>query len=91
MHNYPNMKGKHSIAFLSLRTALALSRKKPNEDHFTKLWVLILNAIPPVGFVLYFKYRQQYPNRAESALTCALAGVPITKKAGCFLNTYILN
>lgn len=65
--------------------------KHTRKDALSNLWVVIANAIPPLGFVMYLKYKQHYPNKAESALICALAGVPIALKAGCFLNTYILN
>lgn len=62
-----------------------------NKDSLSKLWFVLSNAIPPIGFFLYFKHKNQYPNKAKRALTSALIGVPIALIAGCIMNTYILN
>ena len=62
-----------------------------NKDHLSRFWVILSNAVPPVGFFLYFKYRAQFPYKAAGALKSAVAGVPIALIAGYLLNTYILN
>jgi len=66
-------------------------KKDNNQDELPRLWFIISNAIPPIGFFLYFKHRKQFPNKAKRALTSAVIGVPIALIAGYIMNTYILN
>ncbi|SEK65006.1 hypothetical protein [Parapedobacter koreensis] len=62
-----------------------------NKDGLSRRWFIRSNAVPPIGFLLYFKHRQQYPNKAKSALTSAIIGIPMALIAGYIMNTYILN
>ncbi|MGV3461630.1 MAG: hypothetical protein ACO1N9_14370 [Flavobacterium sp.] len=63
---------------------------KNTNDNLSMPWFIISNAIPPVGFFLYFRHRKQYPNKAKRALTSAAIGVPIALVAGYIMQTYIL-
>lgn len=60
------------------------------NDNLSRFWLILSNAIPPIGFFLYFKHRNQFPKKAKSALTSAITGVPIALIAGYILNNYIL-
>ncbi|OOQ60431.1 hypothetical protein [Mucilaginibacter pedocola] len=62
-----------------------------NKDELSSFWFVVSNALPPVGFFLYFKHRQQFPNKAKRALNSALIGVPIALAGGYIMNTFILN
>lgn len=62
-----------------------------NNDDLTRIWFMVCNAIPPIGFFLYFRYRNQFPNKAKRALTSAVTGIPVALISGYILNTYILN
>ncbi len=64
---------------------------KDNKDHLPRLWFVISNALPPVGFFLYFRHRQAYPNKAKRALISAVTGVPIAILGGYIMNTFILD
>jgi hypothetical protein len=63
---------------------------KNNNDKLSRFWFIVSNALPPIGFFLYFKHRNQYPNKAKSALQSAAIGVPIALVGGYILNNYIL-
>ncbi|GAA4451631.1 hypothetical protein [Rurimicrobium arvi] len=60
------------------------------EDELSRLWFMISNAIPPIGFFLYFRHRKQFPNKARKALTSAAIGVPVAIALGYFFNNYLL-
>ena len=61
-----------------------------HNDSLSKFWFMVSNAMPPVGFFLYFKYRKQYPNKAKRALTSAMIGIPLALIMGYIINTHIL-
>jgi hypothetical protein len=61
-----------------------------DNDNLSQFWFVVSNALPPVGFFLYFKHRMQYPNKAKRALVSALIGIPAGILAGYVLNNYIL-
>lgn len=61
------------------------------KDELSKLWFMISNAVPPIGFFLYFKHRKVFPNKARRALTSALIGIPIALIAGYIMNSFVLN
>lgn len=61
-----------------------------SKDNLPKHWLMLSNMLPPVGFFLYFKYRNQSPQKARRALIGALTGIPIGILMGFILNTYIL-
>lgn len=60
------------------------------KDELSRLWLILSNAIPPIGFFLYFHHRKQFPNKARKALASAAAGVPIAMALGYLFNNYIL-
>ncbi|QSW90153.1 hypothetical protein J0383_04875 [Flavobacterium endoglycinae] len=60
------------------------------NDTLSKFWFIVSNAVPPIGFFLFFRHRSQYPNKARRALTSGLIGVPIAILMGYIINTYIL-
>lgn len=64
---------------------------KDNKDHLSRFWLLVSNALPPIGFFLYFRHRKTHPNKAKSALTSAMIGVPIAVLGGYIMKTFILN
>ncbi|HTN45779.1 MAG TPA: hypothetical protein VL098_05475 [Flavipsychrobacter sp.] len=57
------------------------------KDELSRLWLIVSNAIPPIGFFLYFHHRKQFPNKARKALTSAAVGVPIAMILSYFLTT----
>ncbi|MBO9659618.1 MAG: hypothetical protein J7527_12415 [Chitinophagaceae bacterium] len=61
------------------------------DDELSKPLFIVSNAIPPVGFYLYFKYRRQFPNKARKALISAIVGVPIALISGYIMNQHIFN
>ncbi|MET0464648.1 MAG: hypothetical protein ABW007_15900 [Chitinophagaceae bacterium] len=63
---------------------------KQDKDKLSGFWFMASNAIPPIGFFLYFKHRNEYPNKAKRALTSALIGVPFAIVAGYIMNNYVL-
>jgi hypothetical protein len=63
---------------------------KNNNDKLSRFWFIVSNALPPIGFFLYFKHRNQYPQKAKSALKSAAIGIPIALAGGYILNNYIL-
>ena len=59
-----------------------------HKDHLSRFWLVLSNALPPIGFFLYFKHRKAYPNKARRALTSVMIGVPIAILAGYLMNTF---
>jgi len=64
---------------------------KDNKDNLSRLWFVISNTVPPIGFFLYFRHRKAYPNKAKRALISAMIGVPIAILGGYIMNTFVLN
>ncbi len=64
---------------------------KDNKDNLSGFWFIISNALPPIGFFLYFRYRKTHPNKAKRALTSAMIGVPIAILGGYIMNTCVLH
>ncbi len=60
------------------------------KDELSRLWFILANAIPPIGFFLYFHHRKRFPNKARKALISATAGVPIAMVFGYLFNNYLL-
>lgn len=60
------------------------------NDTLSRFWHIASNAVPPIGFFLFFRYRNRYPNKARRALTSAVIGVPIAIAMGYIMNAYIL-
>lgn len=38
---------------------------------------ILSNALPPVGFYLYYRFREAFPKKARTALINAILGIPI--------------
>lgn len=64
---------------------------KNSNDDLSRFWLILSNAVPPIGIFLYFRHRGQYPNKAKKALVSALTGIPIAILTGYIMNTYILS
>ncbi len=64
---------------------------KEYKDKLSRFWFILSNALPPIGIFLYFKHRNQYPDKAQRALVSALIGIPIAMAAGYLMNTYVFN
>jgi len=64
---------------------------KDHKDHLSMFWFILSNALPPIGFYLYFRHRKAHPNKAKKALTSAMIGVPIAILGGYIMNTFVLN
>jgi hypothetical protein len=52
---------------------------------------ILSNALPPVGFYLYYRFRKAFPKKARTALVNAMLGIPIGLIGGYVLQTYLLN
>jgi hypothetical protein len=52
---------------------------------------ILSNALPPVGFYLYYRFREAFPKKARTALINAVLGIPIGLIGGYILQTYLLN
>jgi hypothetical protein len=64
---------------------------KDNKDNLSRFWFIVSNALPPIGFFLYFRHRKTRPYKAKRALISAMIGVPITILGGYIVNTFVLN
>lgn len=53
--------------------------------------MILSNAVPPVGFYLYYRFRRAFPKKARTALINAILGIPIGLIGGYILQTYVLN
>lgn len=62
---------------------------KKEEDKLSQGGFMLSNILPPFGFFLYFKHRNQYPNKAKRALVGAMIGVPVALIMGFVMNTYV--
>lgn len=65
--------------------------KNNSNDKLSGFWSVVSNALPPVGFFLYFKHRNRYPGKAKRALISALIGLPIAILVGHVMNTCVLS
>lgn len=52
---------------------------------------ILSNALPPVGFYLYYRFRKAFPKKARTALINAILGIPIGLIGGYVLQTYVMN
>lgn len=62
-----------------------------SADRLSNFWFMFSQMLPPIGFFLYFKHKNQFPNKARKALIGALVGIPVGIVMGCILNTFITN
>jgi len=61
-----------------------------NTDKLPMGLIILSNAIPPVGFYLYYRFRKVFPIKARIALINAIIGIPIGIIGGYMLQNYIL-
>jgi hypothetical protein len=61
-----------------------------NKDKLSLGLTILSNALPPVGFYLYFKHRNQFPKKARKALLNGIIGIPIGIIGGYIFQNYIL-
>ncbi|WP_299183055.1 hypothetical protein [uncultured Chryseobacterium sp.] len=59
-------------------------------DRLLNFWFMLSQMLPPIGFFLYFKHKNQFPNKAKKALTGALVGIPVGIVMGYLLNNFII-
>lgn len=59
---------------------------KIKKDELNKPLTIISSIIPPIGFILYFFYKKNYPNKAKKALFSGLIGIPI----GLIMGKYVI-
>ncbi|RYF97871.1 MAG: hypothetical protein EOO02_20080 [Chitinophagaceae bacterium] len=57
-----------------------------SKDQLSRFWFIVSNALPPVGFFLYFRHWKESPLKARRALTSAAIGVPIA-----IIGDYVFN
>lgn len=62
-----------------------------NNDKLPMGLTILSNALPPVGFYLYYRFKEAFPKKAPTALINAILGIPIGLVGGYVLQTYILN
>lgn len=62
-----------------------------NSSDLSRFWWFMSNAVPPIGFFLYFKHRNQQPDKARKALMSAAIGVPIALVVSYIVNNFIFN
>lgn len=62
-----------------------------NKNKLPMGLTILSNALPPVGFYLYYKFRKVFPKKARTALINAILGIPIGLIGGYVLQTFILN
>jgi len=60
-------------------------------DELSKPLTIISSVIPPIGFILYFKYKKEFPNKAKKALGSGLIGVPIGFVMGKYVMPFLKN
>ena len=62
-----------------------------NNDKLPMRLMMLSNALPPVGFYLYYRFRKAFPKKARTALINGILGIPIGMMGGYLLQTYIFN
>jgi hypothetical protein len=66
-----------------------MNKQIKNNDQLPIGLTILSNAFPPIGFFLYFRHRNQSPNKARKALLNAFIGIPIALALGYVMNTYL--
>jgi len=83
-----NMGHKEFNKFKELKYGVKIGVSKKEGLPFG--FVILSNIIPPIGFYLYFKYRNQFPEKAKMALVNGIIGIPLGIIGGYILQNYIL-
>ena len=60
-------------------------------DELSKPLTILSSIIPPIGFILYFKYKNEFPNKAKKALGSGLIGIPIGFVMGQYVMPFLKN
>ncbi len=60
-------------------------------DKLSKPLTIISSIIPPIGFILYFKYKKEFPNKAKKAFGSGLIGIPIGFVMGQYVMPFLKN
>jgi len=60
-------------------------------DELSKPLTIISSIIPPIGFILYYKYKKEFPNKAKKALVSGLIGIPIGFAMGQYVIPFLRN
>ena len=60
-------------------------------DELSKPLTIISSIIPPIGFILFFKYKKEFPNKAKKALVSGLIGIPIGFVMGQYVIPFLGN
>ena len=60
-------------------------------DELSRPLKIISSIIPPIGFILYFKYKKAFPNKAKKALGSGLIGIPIGFLMGWYVMPFLKN
>lgn len=68
-----------------------MSTQTTSKDKHPMGLIMLSNALPPVGFYLYFRFRKVFPMKARTALINASIGIPMGLIGGYLLQTYIFN
>ncbi len=64
---------------------------KTQQDDLSKPLTIISSIIPPIGFFLFFKYREKAPNKAKKAFGAGLIGIPIGFVMGQYIFPFLKN
>jgi hypothetical protein len=59
-------------------------------DKLSKTWAMLANMLPPLGLYLYFRHRRHQPQKAKTALTNALIGIPVAVLMGYVMQNFVL-
>lgn len=66
-----------------------MNNQAQNNDKLPMGLTMLSNALPPVGFYLYYRFRKASPRKARTALFNGVLGIPIGIIGGYLLQTYV--
>ncbi|MFD2968762.1 hypothetical protein [Sphingobacterium bambusae] len=68
-----------------------MNSQKQVNDKLPMGLTILSNALPPVGFYLYYRFGKAFPKKARTALINGILGIPIGTMGGYLLQTYVFN
>ncbi len=68
-----------------------MKKQTENNEKLSFGLMILSNALPPIGFYLSYRYRNEFPNKSRVALMNAIIGIPIALIGGYLFQTFILN
>lgn len=68
-----------------------MNSQTQNKDKLSMGLMIVSNALPPIGFYLYYRFREAFPQKARTALINAILGILIGMIGGYLLQTYVFN